>query len=408
MKKKRILKIILLSYCIIILLLIGILVLLKIKNTYNAGITNQQIKQYDVLNPPDLDSSWQQFQSPYGYQVSYPHDWKLLAHSPYDYDGIQMIRIASPRAYSFAKARKEKQGNIANEKLAPLLHITSYDSFDGFKKNLTTDNKVPGSNLEQIAENLSKTEDYYNVYTQPFVFYVGPNKAYAVGKLFMDSNGNQLDTRQLMIFLENSGFYYNIIFNDIEAITKLGNEEMKILSSFKLIKPTCTKIMQLHIKDGDLTYYKNTDMGLTLMVPDNWNIKEENNNLIFASPENMIFQEWCELEFCEGPLQDFSIIKYDNFNKFIEANGYAGMAEVSDIASYLKDRKKVDFELRSYGKININKYPAFEAELGGMCSSYMVLINYKSKVYEIDFECSENRASLSEVEKKVLNSIEFL
>lgn len=394
-------------FIILLLLIFALTEKIKEQNEKLENTTwmSEQIKRFNTLEPPSLDSFWKQYQNPYGYQVYYPSDWRLLVGSPGD--GYQETMLASPRAYSQREYWEKNKEDPDYDKLSPLIHITAFDSFNVFKSALSSSDIVSGFNLEQIAENLKKTDDSYYYYTSPVAFYIGPNKALSVGRIIKQSK----DTSELMVLMENSGLYYLIKFNTYEAITKLSEEEIKILASLKLIEPSEKEIKTQPLTVKNWRDYENEELGFKTKIPDDWRITPENNAIKFASSLEIEMKEWCELQYCEIPNlgERFRITKYDNFDKFKEDNGYQGLGdEVTTVEVYLRNRKKVDYELISYEKIKINKYSAFGVKTGGFCGDYSILIEHQEKVYEIFYTCQENRERLTDIDNQILESFEFL
>lgn len=360
----------------------------------NSFLMREKIKERNTIAQEVAPANWINFESPYGWQVSYPPNWKTVQWP----DG-SVVDFISPRAESV----KDKCGE-GDELCYPFVTVNTYDTLEWLKKSFGGSGKVEGATLEQVVTGLKSVETLY-LYTTAVPFFLGDNSAYAVTKL---DTSKPEKAHETVVFLENRGFYYEITFRVTPAITRLGEEEKKILASLRLLKPSKTEIQNSISTTDKWSDYRNDKLGFSFSLPSDWQVKEESDKVDFLSPEDLVFSKWCEYHFCQAALISIDVKKYDNLSEYMkEVSGQT--ASYESLEKFLTVAQSENYQgIAKYSQTKVNDTKAFDVRFEGMGASFGYLIPYKSKIFEIHFYDALNPEELSTTERKILESWKWL
>lgn len=358
--------------------------------------SSQQIEKELTLIRPQLDNSWKTYINSYGYQINYPSQWKLIEMSPQI--NHQVIRLAAPESYQLSAQ------DVPRGKIAPRLDITTFSSLEALKAWLRLENKT----LKDLFNTLQNKFDGYYQYSNPIIFKIENVEAMGITKTNLPPVE---ESKEFVILIENSKFYYLLEFNNRQSISELNEQEKNILASLTLIEPVKQEINPVPLASVNAwKTYENRDLGINIRLPDNWTVESDGTNINIASPREIEEKEWCALQYCEIPNLGKRLIisRYDNFKAFAEGFGYSYRGDTTSLEAYLKDQMAANTDIISYEKITINNYPAFAVSLGGFCGDYAFLTEHNEKIYEFFYSCMDKvELSGTGVDGQILNSLKL-
>lgn len=378
---------------ILLLVLLVIVIIGYRQYEYYQSTHFQEATKIDLVLPTPL-SSWIDYQNDYGWQLFYPPDWKVVS-----LPSLAKVGFVKLDPVYGQDCFKNNQGICS-----PMVIVSTYESLDNLKKAFNPTEKIGGKTLEEMARSLEITQTQNIIYAGVYEVDVANSKAFTLVESKIGQNDQPDNT---IVLLENSGLYYTIKFQAVNAITQLTEEEQKILGGLKLLAPKKQKIEEPKLIVKNWEDYQNSFLGFSLKIPDDWKMREESDQISWADPNQAKINEFAQYYpplFGANALS-ITVKIYPKIADF--AKGFGLENDTSEnLSAFLEKTKE---QIKSTKK-EINGQSAFEAITSGMAGGQLsyLLENQNSQIYEIIFYSHEEASSLSEIEKEILESFKML
>jgi len=371
------------------------------------------LKQNKKEAPRFQETTWQEYTSPYGYQISYPSNWSIFAGLPHD--GWQRVRLVSPEATRLSQTSrwsKSKEIGAVEEMteadLNPLLYVTTFNSLEQLlKEGFGLLTPASPDSLKSALEELTRQEANQKglLYSAPQAIQLNQEPAFWLTAT--ESGDNQAN--YLFLVIEKQGFYYLLRFNGRNSISQLETEEQRILNSFQLIQSAKTEIKP-DLAEGKWKEYSDQKWGIKFRVPANWKIQREAERLVLASPFEIENQEWCQLMKCdpqEAKGARFWFVYYQGLEQLKKE--FQVESTATSLEDYLKEvtrAKEGEGIPFSYQNIQLGQSNGFKVTEQTEVPLTLILIPVEERIFEAVFPC-QNEECLQEVDEKILNSLVF-